>query len=241
MASDGPTPTSGLHKDVLFYQSTSLKNHCLGEFDDAERAMTNAVTFVEGAFDETGHTVTADYNTHDVIVHEQCAEDFDQEDPCTGHTATWENPLEFFQRYTECHDVPLADDVTVFLTKCDSVAGGVSGGGWAWTRSGQNIANLPTTFSLYGETDPFWGMSTLLHELGHAFMDGECIDDEYSEHHYGRLGQYGFGGDDHFMTPMGKWNVIDPSENACGQDHYEGGERYYRMTWSDCCLSTWDC
>lgn len=106
MATRSPTPTSGLHKDVLVYQFTSPKNYCHEEFDDAERALTNAVTFVEWAFAETGHTVTADYDTHDVTVNEQCAEDFDQEEQCSGHTATWENPLEFFQRSTECHDVP---------------------------------------------------------------------------------------------------------------------------------------
>lgn len=243
MACESTTTTSGLNKDVLYYHSSELRGYCINQYGDEVRALKNAVTYTEGAFDDTGHTVTADYSTHDIQVNDQCwnqNETFQQEDPCTGNVGEWKNPHEYFKRYINCKDMPVGDDVTLFLTNCDNTAGGL-GGSIAWVNTGQNVADLPTSFSSYGTTAPFAAMQTVLHELGHEFMVNSCVNDNYSEHHYGRLGEYGFEGQDYYMTPMGKWDDASPSENACCQDHYEQGDKYYRMSWSDCCLATWEC
>lgn len=240
MSCENTNTTTGLTKDVLLYHSKALADYCERFHGDRYRALKNAKTYTEYAFNQTGHDVTIDYITNSIQVNEQCWKEFTQNDPCTGVSVTWNSPKEYFKRYIECRGKATGGDQTFFLTNCDDVHGGV-GGAFAWTQSGQNVANLPTTPSLHGTSNAYGGMSTVLHEMGHRWMQSACVNSDYSEHHYGRLGEYGFNASDHFETPMGEWGQINPSENACCQSHHRDGTTYWRMTWSECCRATWEC
>lgn len=238
MACESTVPASGVTADIYLYQSTKLSNYCYTTHGDQYRALENAKTFIEGAFSYTDHIVSVDYDTRAISVNEQCWNSFEQRDPCTGAMGTWSSPKPYYKRYIECNSLPTGGDQTIFLTNCDKVHGGI-GGAYAWTQTGQNVADLPLSFSLYGSSQEFGGMSTVLHEIGHRFMIANCKNTDDSDHHYGRLGQYGLY--DHYETPMGKWDKINPSENACCQTHQEDGSKNWKMTWADCCLATWDC
>lgn len=240
MSCEETTTTSGLWKDVKLYQSYELGNYSEDKYNDRFRALKNAKTYIEGAFDYTDHYVSVDYETDEPSIREQCWDSFDQAHPCQWQfTVTWDNPKEYFKEWVTCKDKPTGGDQTIFLTNCGAVHGGI-GGEFAWTQSGQNVANLPTDFYGFGTGSDFGGMSTVLHEMGHRFMKNDpCGNTDYSEHHFGRLGEYGWS--DHYQTPMGKWDRINPSENACCQDHITDGTTYWKQSWSDCCLNTWEC
>lgn len=243
MGCEDTNTTSGLYKDIKLYQSLALGDYCENTYNDRYRALKNAKTYIEGAFDQTGHYVGVDYETDEPYIKDQCwnpDSTFEQAYPCDPNfTIEYNSPKEYFKDWIECGDKPTASDQTILLTNCDARSGGI-GGDIAFTQTGQNVAELPTSYQTDGSSAAFDAMATVLHEIGHHCMkNGECGNTDYSEHHFGRLGEYGWW--DHYETPMGKWNKISPSENACCQDHVEQNKKYWKMTWSDCALAIWEC
>lgn len=243
MACESTNTRPTMEKDILVYQTTSLGTWCAQNRGSSTAALERAVTYIDGAFDRTRHSCTVDYETDSPYTQRECRnETWDGAHPCASYSGPW-TAGSYFYEWLQCKNKPTGDDATILLSSCN---GSVDGGkvmsisdGVCWATTGRQVAKLPSSYDYTGSTNAHRGMETVLHELGHVFMKRDtCADSDHSDHHYGKASNYGSG---HLLTPMGIWNRINPSQNACCESHNLTGTRYYDMSWSDCSIATWGC
>lgn len=215
--------------EIAVYQTTKLENYCYDTYGDSSRAQDRAKTFIEGAFSKSNHTCTVHTPSTDISApQEETNSSFDATYPCSSMTGTFSNLAGWWDaRIENCSDLSHTADADLLLTNDPGESGVAIGNQTACSEGGPNIADLPSSYELYGCSQPYNSMQTALHELAHCLLDGK--NGGFDEHKVGNV--Y-----DHF-SGSAKTPMATPGEsNECG-NYVSSADNCWEMRWSDCCES----
>lgn len=215
--------------EISVYQTADLYRHCNDEHGNGFQARDRVETYMEGA---------DDYLSHNIIVHtpskiidaptEEVGESFTGEHPCTGTSGTWDRLVSWWEDYVDC-DLGTTRDCDLLLTNATATNRGVARADqYACAEGGRHIAELPSSYDVRGETDPYNAMETVMHEFAHCVLTGWHDGSAYEEHAVGNT--YPFNGK-YYETMM--TNEAIGSKNECGD--YVDPKDGYEMRWADCC------
>jgi len=198
------------------------------------QAQTRVEEYLEGAIDtQSEHSVNV-LTPSDVIgaPTEEVQESFDAKYPCDRtFTITYDGLLEWWVDVVDCNisDSSEASDANFLLTNSDGQLGNSVGDYYSVAEGGPSIANLPSSYDLYGCSDPYDSMQTALHEIGHCLMDGANYDPPFEEHEVGNV--YDHNGTK-ARTPFARTNMYNECDSWV-EDH-DGCDE---MRYSECCES----
>lgn len=223
--------------EVAVYLTYELQNYGSNNYGNKFQAKDRAETFIEGAFNRHGYSVsfvdTTDYSPAPPT--EKYKDSFTTACPCDyRYDCSYDYLVGWFDDWLNCNEVQ-AEDSTILLSKVDNVNGGAAGGGGtvAHAQTGKHVCDLPSSYEEYGWNDEDNGMNTVLHEIGHNLMGntGDEGNDGVGHHDVAKLSSRV---DWYTITAMD----INGSENDC-QDTYNNDFQGWEHTWSDCCVSNW--
>lgn len=212
--------------EIAVYQTTKLTNYCYNTYGDSYRAQDRAATYLQGAFDYSEHSVTIRTPSTDISApQEETNSSFETNYPCTNYLGTFSNLGGWWDaRIESCSDLSHAADCDLLLTNDSGEAGVAVDNQSACSEGGPNIADLPSSFNLYGCSTPYDSMQTALHEVAHTLMSGS-----FDEHKVGNV--YDHSGTA-ARTPM-----ATPGEyNECNE-YVSSYDNCDEMRWSECCES----
>lgn len=192
-------------------------------------AQTRAKEYLEGAINtHSEHGVNVSTPTGVIGAPQEIeAQSFDATYPCDrSFTATYDNLTQWWVDYVKCNLTEVRD-VDILLTAYDSEGGRCLEDHYAVAEGGPNIADLPSSYDLYGCTTPYDSMQTALHEIAHGLMDGTA--DGFLEHDVGDI--YDHSGLQ-ARTPMATTNQYNECDVYVGS--HDGCDE---MRYSECCES----
>jgi|GEM_PF-3105514 len=228
-------------KNVYLYQTQSLHDR----LSDSQRSLERTKTCIEGAFDRINLSVDVEIKSETPDPPQEEYRDVTGSAPCSSKCSSWGWLVGWFRDWLDCENLQSGhdkhDDVSVLISNTDETSGGASFPRCVHVQAGYHLSDLPASYENSGTGDPHAAMDTVLHELGHSFMEDTSTN---YEHNSGNTDRTSSSSTKYETTPMGA--IVGKDENECGNDHYydkgpsTGTEDVnYRAIWSECCLDEW--
>lgn len=224
--------------NIAVYETKRLYDYCSSEYNDGWRAKKRAETFIEGALNRWGYSVNFEDTTGHIANpgtekrDETFSDDCDLCNPkgidCTYRVLGW------FKEWVECGR-PAGDQSSILLSDTSSPNGGRAyrNGKYAHATTGRFVADLPSSYEKHGTTDADCGFNTVIHELGHNFMQNTNFDTDGDGEDHHDVAKYHSRVDWYTQTAMDS----NGGSNECGDP--EKSHRGWEHTWSDCCHDRW--
>ncbi|MEZ3142480.1 hypothetical protein [Halobaculum sp. MBLA0143] len=231
-------------KNIYLYQTQSLYNRMYNE-RHAQRALNRAKTYIKGAFSRINLTIDIEIRSKTPNPPQEYYKDVSGPVPCGSISSDWSWLNGWFRDWLACKSLQPGhdefDDVSVLLSNTDETSGGLAFARCMHAQTGYWVSQLPSSYQKAGNGKAHAAMSTVLHELGHAFM--ENTDPKY-EHNVGKTDRTSSSSTKYQTTPMGV--IKGKDENECGVPHYYdkgtdtgADDVLFRHIWSSCCLDEW--
>lgn len=211
-----------------------MSSHCEWSFSNEYQASVRTETYLEGAFDFAEHSMTV-YSPGEQIPapQEMIDQSLSAQEPCGSSEISYSNLGQWWRDYAECNELGTGADASLMLTDYDSEYGICYNDQFAVAEGGQHVAQLPSTYELYGCDRPFDSMQTALHEVAHALLT-------YSESYEHNVGDTIDHSGTKARTPMATagqnnecGNYVDyPSTAECDSDGF--ADKYNEMRYSEC-------
>lgn len=206
--------------EIAVYETKELHNRV------GYRAQKRAKTYIRGAINR--------HSQHYAIVRtpskliqsprQKAHSSFRAINPCEGVPTDYGNLGQWWDDYNDCH-LSGARDVDLLLTAHDGQAGICTRNHYSVAEGGQNIANLPRDYRLWGCSRPYNSMQTALHEIAHGVLKGKV--DGFREHKVGWVYKHG---STRSRTP----NSWSKRYNECG-NYVKPHDGCQDMRYSPCC------
>jgi hypothetical protein len=221
------------------YETKRLYDYCSSEYNDGWRAKKRAETFIKGALDRWGYTVNFEDTTDHIPnpgSEKRDEEFYDDCDLCDPNGLEYKyKVLGWFKEWVECGR-PAGDQSSILLSSTSTSNGGKAyrSGKYAHATTGRFVANLSSSYEKYGLNSKDDGFNTVIHELGHNFMQNTNFDsdDDGEDHH--DVATYYSRDDWWTQTAMS----VEGSSNECGDPERSTGG--WEHTWSSCCHDKWN-
>ena len=216
--------------DIGLYQSQKLYN------DTGNAVIDRVNTYIESGDDNIPHSMTASENGTYSIPENCPNQSFTTQYPCDrSFDATYDNLLQWWQDFTRCYVDNTASDSNLLISQCSGLCGGGIAEDTRAVINGNNIENLPGSFTDYEDSCGAYSMGGAMQEVGHNLMSGVSDDDNdgQSEHDTGRTFEHD---GDYYSTPMstGYWDELE-GDNECGTSVTEPtGSKYVHFHYASC-------